>query len=244
MQLADYRILVTDNDIESASRVMGILGSRGMQVELVSHPPRLAAIQAGDNRGLVTLVVISGGVHEQSTMRFLEGLRQAPASLGVICLIEPTEPRSFHSSTGWAWMRSFEKPVQGEEVVQAVTRLIERKRLIGKPGLSVTRPRMREVIERVAQYSQVNSTVLIPGESGTGKELVAQAIHTSAPAGTNLLSRSIAAPSRRECWKASCSGMRRARSPGPPPAQGAFRVRGRRLDFPGRDGRDAASGPG
>jgi DNA-binding NtrC family response regulator len=40
---------------------------------------------------------------------------------------------------------------------------------------------IKVVLERVAQYAPVNSTVLIEGESGTGKELVARAIHDLSP---------------------------------------------------------------
>ena len=175
MDLSDYRILVTDNDSEAASRVIGVLGAQGMQVEKISRLPRIEAIPpAGET---VVLVIITGGVHEQSTLRFLEGIKHAPVSMGVICLVEPTEPENLSYFDSLGVDEVFEKPVDGEEIAQAVGRLLERNRLIGSIGIIGKTPAMREVIERVAQYSQVNSTVLIFGESGTGKELVAQAIH-------------------------------------------------------------------
>jgi len=100
MNLSDYRILVTDNDAEAASRVSGVLSSRGMQVERISRLPGIESIPGAEE--IVTLVIITGGVHEQSTLRFLEGIKHAPASLGVICLVEPTEPErlSYFDSLG------------------------------------------------------------------------------------------------------------------------------------------------
>ncbi|HUU29125.1 MAG TPA: sigma-54 dependent transcriptional regulator [archaeon] len=175
MDLSDYRVLVTDNDAESASRVLGALNARGMSAERVAHPPRIENILSREE--IITLVIITGGIHERSIIRFLEGLKHAPASLGVICLLESTEPEKISFFDRLGVDEIFEKPVEGEEIAQAVSRLLERKRLISSIGLIGKTTKMREVVERVAQYSQVNSTVLIYGDSGTGKELVAQAIH-------------------------------------------------------------------
>ena len=40
---------------------------------------------------------------------------------------------------------------------------------------------MKQVVEKVRKFSQVDSTVLITGETGTGKEILAQSIHTLGP---------------------------------------------------------------
>lgn len=175
MELSDYRILVTDNDPESASRVVGYLSAAGMNVEKIDRLPAPSRLARTDEDA--TIIIISGGIHERSGAAFLDGIKHAPSSLGVICLLEPTEPESLSFFDQLGVDEVFEKPVRGEEMVQVVSRLIERKRLIGSTRIIGKTPSMREVIERVAQYSQVNSTVMISGESGTGKELVAQAIH-------------------------------------------------------------------
>ncbi len=176
MDTTDYRILVTDEDPEAASRVMGALRAGGFQASSVSAMPRRDKLQAAGDT--VILVVITGGIHERGTLSFLKGIENGPPSLGVICLIEPTEPEKLSFFDRQGVDAVFEKPVDGEEIAKAVIRLIERKRLIGSTRMIGISPAMREVIERVAQYSQVNSTVLISGASGTGKELVAQAIHS------------------------------------------------------------------
>ncbi len=174
MQLQDYKLLVTDFDQEAASRVQGTLNARGMNAQKISRLPRIDNLSEDND---VVIVIITGGVHEKRTIQFMEAIKYAPASLGVICLVEPTEPQNL------AWFDSlgvnevFDKPVNGEDIAQATSRLLERNRLVGSIGIIGRTPPMREVIERVAQYSQVGSTVLISGDSGTGKELVAQAVH-------------------------------------------------------------------
>ena len=42
-------------------------------------------------------------------------------------------------------------------------------------------PKMKEIMEVVAQVAPTQSTVLVTGESGTGKELIARAIHHNSP---------------------------------------------------------------
>jgi DNA-binding NtrC family response regulator len=175
MNTIDYQIIVTGNDPEAASRVLGALRAKGFTASSTAGAPRREKlIAAGD---MVTVVVLTGDMHERSTLRFLERIKFASPSMGVICLLEPTEPEKLSFFDEFGVDAVFEKPVAGEEIALAVTRLIERKRLIGSTHIIGKTPAMREVIERVAQYSQVNSTVMISGESGTGKELVAQAIH-------------------------------------------------------------------
>jgi DNA-binding NtrC family response regulator len=175
MELQDYKLLVTDFDQEAASRVQGTLNARGMNAQKISRLPRIDNLSEDND---VVIVIITGGVHEKQTIQFIESIKYAPASLGVICLVEPTEPQNL------AWFDSlgvdevFEKPVSGEDIAQATSRLLDRNRLVGSIGIIGRTPPMREVIERVAQYSQVGSTVLISGDSGTGKELVAQAVHS------------------------------------------------------------------
>jgi len=64
--------------------------------------------------------------------------------------------------------------------------------------------RMHKVQAMVDQVANTDITVLITGESGTGKELVAKPGLPS--------SRSTARRCRGSCWRANCSGSRRAHS--------------------------------
>ncbi len=82
-------------------------------------------------------------------------------------------------------------------------------------------PAMREVYKAIGRVAAQDVPVLITGESGTGKELVARAICQHAPAAIRRSWPSTARPSPRRCWRASCSGTRRGRSPAPSGAASA-----------------------
>jgi DNA-binding NtrC family response regulator len=81
------------------------------------------------------------------------------------------------------------KPFDNDEVLEAMTRCgqeaLFRERVRGmeapssgsEPTIIAEDPRMKKVLELIAQVAPTSMSVLIEGESGTGKEVVARAIH-------------------------------------------------------------------
>jgi len=83
------------------------------------------------------------------------------------------------------------KPFSDDELVLAVERAIEKKRLVDE-NLSLRKerldrfgfnnivgenPKILEIFDQIEKVAPTDSTVLLTGESGTGKELFARAVH-------------------------------------------------------------------
>ena len=67
-----------------------------------------------------------------------------------------------------------------------------------QPLIAVSEP-MRALLAEAEMYADCRSNVLVHGETGVGKERVARLLHDARPGPTAPLSRSIAAPSRKDC---------------------------------------------
>jgi sigma-54-dependent transcriptional regulator len=99
---------------------------------------------------------------------------------------------------------------------------------------------MRQTCQLISKVLHSPYTVLLRGETGTGKELVARAIHDCGPRRSRRSSCRTARPSRKTCWKASCSAIAKAPSPAPTATARAVRCRRRRHPVARRDRRHAA----
>jgi len=99
----------------------------------------------------------------------------------VIGLADVADPQLIERLRAIGFVDVYTKPVVAEDLVDAVKRVLERRRLAESTGLVGQSDAIREVLVRVEQMAPVSSTVLIQGESGTGKELVARAIHHLSP---------------------------------------------------------------
>ena len=120
-----------------------------------------------------------------------------------------------------------QKPFKPDEVVLALRKAEEREALrrenralreeIRKEhrfeDILAKSASMQEIFRTIAKIADYKTTVLITGESGVGKELVARAIHRRSTRSGGRSSPSTAARFPRTCWRASCSGTRRAPSP-------------------------------
>ncbi len=123
------------------------------------------------------VVVLTGGLEEPTTRAFLRALRDASAPAAVLALLDRPDPRAVERYRRWGVDEFLEKPFDPEELKLVVRRLLSRQALVGRTRIVGRSEAIKEVLERVAQFAPVHSTVLIEGESGTGKELVARAIH-------------------------------------------------------------------
>ena len=88
-----------------------------------------------------------------------------------------------------------QKPFEGDQLVMAVRRAVEHRRLLTEnealrsnakaceegPVLVGRSPAMRRVAQQMQQIAHSHGTVLVTGESGTGKEVVARIMHAHSP---------------------------------------------------------------
>jgi DNA-binding NtrC family response regulator len=132
-------------------------------------------VRSAFRRAEPDIVILTGSLRERPAAELAALARaRAAGTLGLLERAEHDPPRLAHDVGLTAWMQ---KPVTPGDVVAAVQRLLERRRLQERTGILGESPAVQEVLVKIEQMAPVSSTVLIEGESGTGKELVAQAIH-------------------------------------------------------------------
>ena len=184
------RILVVDDEPPQLEILRLILGSEGYEVATAaSGRGALAALR----RQTFDLVLTDLKMPDLSGIALLEEiLREQPGT----CVVLMTAHGSIDSAVEAMRKGAFDyltKPVDREVLLLAVSRAVERTRLVSEnrrlreelrarfrvENLVGAHGSMQEVFRIVHKVARSSSTVLIYGESGTGKELVARAIHVT-----------------------------------------------------------------
>ena len=165
------KALLTLQDVEPAVRINAVLESEGVETALVSP---LDDIRGALKREKPDIIVFSGELADPSTLAIVkEQLWEGAAAVGLADNLDPDHVERLRTE---GYVDIFPKPVNLDEVLGGLHRILERRRLQRLTGLMGESEPMREVMVQVQQMAPVSSTVLIEGESGTGKELVARAI--------------------------------------------------------------------
>jgi DNA-binding NtrC family response regulator len=170
------KVLLTLQDVEPAVRINAVLEREGVDTALVSP---LDDIRAALRREKPDIIVFSGELSEPSTVAIVK--EQLWDGAAVVGLADNVDAANVERLRTIGYVDVFRKPVNLEEVLGGLRRLLERRRLQQLTGLIGESEGMREVMVQVEQMAPVSSTVLIEGESGTGKELVARAIKMLSP---------------------------------------------------------------
>ncbi|HEX8851000.1 MAG TPA: sigma-54 dependent transcriptional regulator [Gemmatimonadaceae bacterium] len=166
------KVLITLADLEPAARLNGLLERAGFQTALV---PPVDDLPTAIAREKPDLIVMTGGLVDLTNIRIAR--QQLWDGCPVVGLADLDDPAVHERLRVAGFLDVFTKPVDVDEVFDAIRRILERRRLQQATGLIGESPAMREVMVKIEQMAPVSSTVLIEGESGTGKELVARAIH-------------------------------------------------------------------
>ncbi|MGH7616509.1 MAG: sigma-54-dependent transcriptional regulator, partial [Gemmatimonadaceae bacterium] len=170
------KVLLTLQDVEPAVRINAVLEREGVDTALVSP---LDDIRSALRREKPDIIVFSGELSDPSTVAIVK--EQLWDGAAVVGLADNVDSASVERLRALGYVDVFRKPVNLDEVLGGLRRLLERRRLQQLTGLMGESDGMREVMVQVEQMAPVSSTVLIEGESGTGKELVARAIKTLSP---------------------------------------------------------------
>ncbi len=172
--LGSVAVLLTD--VEPAVRLNAALEARGIQVALISP---LDDVRGSLRRARPGVVVLTGALLDAHNLALVQDqLWQDASVLGFTDVSDEALDDRLRTA-GYAEL--FAKPVDLEDVADAVERRLERRALADVTGLIGESEAIREVLVKIEQIAPVTSTVLIEGESGSGKELVARAIHRLSP---------------------------------------------------------------
>jgi DNA-binding NtrC family response regulator len=181
-------VLVVDDEPPQLEILRLILGSEGYDVAAAaSGRAALAALR----RQAVDVVLTDLKMPDLSGIALLEELqREQPGA----CVVLMTAHGTIDSAVEAMRKGAFDyltKPLDRDAVLLAVSRAVERTRLVSEnrrlreelrgrfriENLVGAHGSMQEVFRVVHKVARSTSTVLIYGESGTGKELVARALH-------------------------------------------------------------------
>ncbi len=169
-------VLITLNDVEPAVRVNAELERDGIRTAVVSP---LDDMRAALRRERPDVIVFSGDLTDAQTLAVVrEELWAGVSSIGMTSISDLDQLDRIRAS---GFVEIYRKPVDVDDVVSGVKRVLERRRLQKETGLVGESEALREVLVKVEQMAPVSSTVLVEGESGTGKELVARALHRLSP---------------------------------------------------------------
>jgi DNA-binding NtrC family response regulator len=141
------------------------------------------------------VVLLDMNLPDITGLDVLARLKAEHPGTGIIIITAYGTIRSAVEATKLGAYAYLEKPVDNEEMLLAVSRILEvktlrkeveslRSELVSRYRFSNiigTSGRMNSVFQLMEKISGVDGTVLVTGESGTGKELVARAIHFASP---------------------------------------------------------------
>jgi DNA-binding NtrC family response regulator len=185
-------ILVIDDEKNIRDIFSLLLADHGYRVDTAAGGREgIEKARAGNHE----VVLLDMNLPDVPGMEVLARLREWSPEAGIIIITAFGTIQSAVEATKLGAYAYLEKPVDNEELLLTVSRLLEVKTLrreveslrselssryrfaniVGAGG------RMKSVFQLMEKFSLVDGTVLITGESGTGKELAARAIHFASP---------------------------------------------------------------
>ena len=172
------QILLTMADLETAVPLNAALEAAGFTTAMVSP---IDDASAALRREHPDLLILTGALHEPGAQQLLRLAREQEVFTLALLESTDTERAERGAEPRVAATARMPKPVRVDEAVLTARRLVERRQLQQRTGISGQSGSIYEVLVKIEQMAPVTSTVLVQGESGSGKELVAKALHDLSP---------------------------------------------------------------
>jgi DNA-binding NtrC family response regulator len=190
--LKKMKILIADDDKNLRKVLANELADAGYEVAQTDNGIKAIQLLEKDDYDVLLLDLNMPGM---SGMEILKNIREIDIPAEVIILTAyATVSTAVEAMKNGAY-DYLTKPFQREELITAIERAYEKKRLLNenlllksqlkrqteKKKIVTNDPLMLEILETTRKFALSTLPVLITGESGVGKELIAQALHDASP---------------------------------------------------------------
>lgn len=183
-----YRLLIVEDDINSAKLLARVLQSKGYSVDYVSSAEEALGLLAEVDYDLLLIDLVLPGMNG---LDFFKCVKETHSDVPAVIATAYGSITSAVDALKAGASDYVEKPIFPEKLLHILNRIFEARRLKDEvvalradlfrryrfSNIIGKHPKLQQIFGIIASLAGMDSAVLITGETGTGKDLVARAIH-------------------------------------------------------------------